>query len=260
MADSLGVGVILRPRFLPGFTASADYYDIDIKDAISTVNAATVVNQCFQGNTAFCSQIERDTAGIISSVVVQPVNLAKQIARGLDFEAGYRQPFLDGDLAIRLMATRYLKNYTNDGITPPTDTVGINGTNGTLKNSLPRWRYQASLGWNRDPVSFTFTARGFSSGVYNTSYIQCTSGCPASTTANMTINDNHLPGAIYFDTNVTVSLSDQVDGFLSVDNMLNKDPAQMAYGPGIGTAPLSVNPVLYDVLGRSFRLGFRFKM
>jgi iron complex outermembrane recepter protein len=260
VADTLGLGVIAQPRFLPGFTLSADYYDIRIDKAISTVNAATVVNQCFQGNTQFCSQVTRDGAGIISSVVVQPVNLAKQIARGIDFEASYRRPMFDGGLTVRLFATRYIKNYSNDGITPPIDTVGTNGTNGTLKNSLPKWRYSATVGFDRDPVALSVTARGFSAGVYNTSYIECTSACPTSTVANMTINDNHLPGAIYFDANVTVKLTDQIETFLSVDNIANKDPYQMAFGTGVGVAPLSVNPVLWDVLGRAFRFGARFKM
>lgn len=259
-ADTLGVGVVVQPRLLPGFAASVDYYDIRIKEAISTVNAASVVNQCFLGNTQFCSQITRNSSNVITSVAVLPVNVAEQISRGLDFDASYRHEVLDGNLSVRLMATRFLKNYTNDGITPATDTVGTNGTNGTLRNSLPKWRYLASIGWDRDPVSLSLTARGFSAGVYNTSYIECVSACPTSTAANMTINNNHLPSALYFDTNVTVKLPNDIEAFFVVDNILNKDPAQMAFGTSIGAAPLSVNPLLYDVLGRTFRFGFRFKM
>ncbi|MDB5365321.1 MAG: hypothetical protein JWM77_1248 [Rhodospirillales bacterium] len=259
-ADSLGVGAILRPRFLPGFTVSADYYDIRINDAISTVNAPTLVNQCFLGNTALCSQILRNSSGALSSVLVQPVNLAKQIARGIDFEASYRRPFLDGDLTLRVLATHYLKNYANDGITPPTDTVGTNGTNGTARNSLPNWRYLATVGWDNEDLALMFTARGISDGVYNTSYIQCTSGCPTSTVANMTINNNHVPGAIYFDTNITFKLPRQIEAFLAVDNIANTSPVQVAYGTSVGAAPLSVNPLLYDILGRTFRMGLRFKM
>jgi iron complex outermembrane recepter protein len=259
-ADTLGLGVVLEPHFIPGFAASVDYYNIRIDDAISTVNAAALVNQCFLGNTAFCSQITRNASNVITAVAVLPVNVAAQIARGLDFESSYRQPLPSGNVSLRLLATRFLKNYSNDGITPATDTVGTNSTNGTLRNSLPKWRYLASIGYDRDPVAVTFTARGFSAGVYNTSYLQCTSSCPTSTAANMTINDNHLPGAIYFDTNVTVKLPRNIEAFLAIDNLANKDPAQVAFGTSIGAAPLSVNPLLYDVLGRTFRLGFRFTM
>ena len=259
-ADTLGVGVVLEPSFLPGFAMSADYYNIKIKDAISTITAATVVNQCFLGNTQFCSQITRNASNVITSVAVLPVNVATQISRGLDFEASYRRPAFGGDLSLRVLATRFLKNYSNDGITPATDTVGTNGTNGTLKNSLPKWRYSATVAWENDDLGLSLTGRGVSAGVYNTSYIQCTSACPVSTVANMTINDNHLPSAFYLDSNITVKLPRDVEAFLSVDNLLNMDPAEMAFGPGIGTAPLSVNPLLYDVLGRTFRACIRFKM
>lgn len=267
VADSLGVGAVFQPSFIPGFATSIDYYDVQIKGGISTVNAAALVNQCFLGNAQFCSQITRATTGTqinnlfpISTVVVLPVNVAKQIARGLDFEASYRRPAFGGDVSIRLLATRFLKNYSNDGITPATDTVGTNGTNGTLRNSLPKWRYLATIGYDIDPLSLSLTARGFSVGVYNTSYVECSTNCPVSTAANMTINNNRLPGATYFDANVTVKLHKGVDAYLAIDNIANKDPAQMAFGTSLGSAPLSVNPLLYDVLGRTFRVGVRFKM
>ena len=259
-ADSLGLGIVLQPRFVPGFAMSADYYDIRIRDAISTVTAALVVNQCFLGNTSFCSQITRNASNVITSVAVLPVNVARQNARGLDFEASYRRPAFGGNLSLRGLATRFIRNYSNDGITPPTDTVGTNGTNGTIKNSLPKWRYSATIAWDSRPLALSLTARGVSAGVYNTSYIECTSSCPTSTAANMTINNNRLPGALYLDANVTVRLPHDIEAFLAVDNLLNKDPAQMAFGPGIGIAPLSVNPLIYDVFGRTFRAGIRFRM
>lgn len=259
-ADTLGLGLVIQPRLLPGFAASVDFYNIRIEDAISAVDAQTEINQCFAGNALFCSQVTRNAAGLITSVAVSPVNFARQVARGLDFEASYRRPLLGGNVGLRVLATRYLKNYFNNGISPPIDTVGTNGFNTIAKNSLPKWRYLASLGWDRDPLTWSLTARGFSAGVQNTSYIECASGCPTSTPTNQTINDNSLPGAIYFDTSVTVKLPRRIEAYVAVDNLFNKDPAQVAYGPGLAVAPISVNPVLYDVLGRSFRVGLRFEM
>lgn len=259
-ADTFGLGVVVQPHFIPGLAASVDYYNIDIQNAISTVNAVAVVDQCFQGNMVFCSQIARNGAGAITTVGVLPVNVAKQVSRGLDFEASYSRPLLSGELSLRFLATRFLKSYSNDGITAPTDLVGTNGTMGSLRTSLPKWRYTASIGYDRDPVSFVLTARGFSAGEINTSYVQCSANCPASTAANMTINDNHMPGAIYFDANVSVKISPRIEAFLAVDNIANKDPYQMPYGPAIGANPISINPILYDVLGRNFRTGIRFKM
>lgn len=258
-ADTWGVGVVLQPSFVPGFAASVDYYNIDIKDAISSVNAQTIVNQCTAGVTEFCSLVTR-SGGTLTSISVSPLNFANQIARGVDFEASYRRELAGGTLSLRALATHYLKNYFNNGISTPTDTVGTNGFNVASKDSLPKWRYTASISWDRDPVAFSLTARGFSAGVQNTSWIECASACPTSTASHQTINDNSLPGATYFDGSVTLKLTKEIETFLAVDNILDKDPAEVAYGPGIGVAPLSVNPVLYDTLGRVFRVGARFRM
>src|SRR5690606_14553820 len=36
-ADTTGIGVVVQPRFIPGFTASVDYYNIDINGEIGTI-------------------------------------------------------------------------------------------------------------------------------------------------------------------------------------------------------------------------------
>lgn len=267
VANTLGLGAVFQPSFLPGFGASIDYYEIRINNAIATIAPATLVNQCFAGNTEFCSQITRSDAGIITGVTVAPINLATQKARGLDFEASYRRPLFGGNVTVRALATRFLENRIDNGINLPTDNVGKNSADVSLAaasgagaTSLPKWRYTASVAWDSDFLALSATARGFSGGVYNPAYVECTSGCPVSTTDNMTIDNNRLPGAIYFDTNVTIKLPNNIDAFFAVDNLLDKDPAQVAYGPNLGAAPLSVNAALYDTLGRTFRAGVRFKM
>jgi outer membrane receptor protein involved in Fe transport len=266
-ADTTGVGVILTPSFLPGFTASVDYYDIHVADAITTLTAQQVVNTCAQGDTALCSDIVRDASGTITQVNVEPINFASQVARGLDLEASYRRkletvaPFLKGDFTVRLLATHFLENTINSGVTAPVNNVGDNSegaSSGTL--TLPHWRYSATAAWANGPLAMSFTARGVSAGVYNSTYIQCTANCPASTANNMTIDNNHLPGALYFDATINYKLAQQSEVFLAVDNLANTPPVMVAYGPSIGAAPLSINPVIYDTLGRVFRMGFRFKM
>lgn len=257
-ADSWGVGAVFQPRFLPGFQASVDYYSINIKNAISTLVAQTLINQCASGNQNFCSAITRNASGVITQVQIQPINLSTQRARGIDFEASYRRPLLGGTLTLRGLATRYLENLSDNGINIATDNVGTNYGNGSNATSLPTWSFNASIGLDMKPISLLVTARGFSAGVYNTSYIECTSNCPAATTDHQTIENNKLPGATYFDMNVTYSLMKNVEVFLSMDNIFDKDPAQVPWTSG--GAPLSVNPSLYDTLGRTFRTGIRFKV
>ena len=52
-----------------------------------------------------------------------------------------------------------------------------------------------------------------------------------------------------------------VEAYLNVRNITNKDPAIVAQGPsGFAYSLNSDNGTFYDVLGRVFRVGVRFKM
>ncbi|MHB1204071.1 MAG: TonB-dependent receptor domain-containing protein [Rhodospirillaceae bacterium] len=271
-ADTTGLGVVLQPQFFPGFSASVDYYNIDIGNAIGTVAAQNIVDFCFQGKQDFCAAITRapNATGVqvIQRIRTSSFNFVNQNARGLDFEASYRTRLDNinsdwaGDVGLRFLATRYLNNYSNNGIAKATDTVGSNAGNGP-----PTWRWVASATYNLDPIDLALTARGVSSGTYNNSWIQCTSGCPVSTTNNPTTDFNHIDGAVYWDLNIAYKFMHEADdgtdmeAFLNIKNITNKDPAVVAQGPsGTSFTAAPSNPSLYDVLGRVFRAGVRFKL
>lgn len=75
IAKSFTYGAIIRPRFLPGFTASADYISIKIDQPIGFLGVGNVVVGCFDNpdfdtsdpanGNIFCSQIRRHPAGTI---------------------------------------------------------------------------------------------------------------------------------------------------------------------------------------------------
>jgi outer membrane receptor protein involved in Fe transport len=245
-----------------------DDYQAHITDAIFAASNQQILNQCAEGDSAACAAVTRN-AGVVTQINVVPLNLARQTNRGLDFEASYRRhlapaPFLDGDLSARVLATYYLENSIDSGIAgvPVTNNVGTNsdGVSGSSSLTLPRWRLQADVGWEQGPVTLGFTMRGVSAGVYNTSYIQCTANCPVATAANPTIDNNHIPGAFYFDANAGYTLSDGVRAFLVVQNLADTPPVARAFGTSLGGPPVPTSPTLYDVLGRTFRVGIRFKI
>ncbi len=267
-ADTTGVGAIYQPSWAPGLSASVDFYNIKINNAIGTVGRQETVDRCFRGEQIFCDNLEYDANNVISIVKIQPTNFVKQIARGLDIEASYDMPLdnlvsnWQGDLTFRVLATRYLKNYEDTGSSPPTDTVGANGGSGP-----PKWRYRLSATYTNDPVRVTLTGRGISAGVYANTNIECTTSCPDSSSLNRTVNDNHVPGALYLDAALTYKILDidqdgaGVDAYLNVRNLMNKDPALVAQGPGgVAFSTPPSNPLYYDSLGRMFRAGVRFRM
>lgn len=257
-ADSFGAGVVVQPSFFPGFAASVDYWNVNINGAITTLIAQQIVNQCFAGNSAQCAQVTRGANGVITTVAVQPMNLAKQVVRGLDFEASYRHALFGGTLRIRGLATHYLKNLTDNGINAPISILGKNQGDNANALTLPRWSYNASIGWESERVSFQLSARGFSAGVYNPQYIECTSNCPTSTGDHPTIENNRLPGATYFDAYASYRFAPGIETYLSIDNLANKDPARVPWTAG--GSPMDIDRTLYDALGRTFRVGVRFKM
>jgi outer membrane receptor protein involved in Fe transport len=157
------------------------------------------------------------------------------------------------------MATRYIENYTNNGLETPTDTVGQNSSGGT-----PKWLYRISASYSNDAITATLTGRGISAGVYDNSFIECVSSCPTSTVDHRTINDNHIDGAFYVDLALSYDFGiagAETQMFFNVNNLFNRDPAIVASGPaGSAYATPATNQSLYDLLGRTFRVGIRFKI
>ena len=269
VADTTGLGVVLQPRFFPGFSASVDYYNIDISQAIGTVGTQQTIDNCYSGNTVFCSGLQRDLVNgvlTITKVFSQPFNFVNELDRGIDFESSYRLNLADidsglnGGLSLRFLATHFLKNRVANGVNKPTDQVGqlSGGVN------LPNWKWTAALAYTGEALSTQLTWRGVSAGKYNTSYVECSSGCPVATTDNPTIDNNYIAGATYMDANVTYKLHTDVAGdysvFLSVQNVFDKSPPVVPLNGGLLYAGRATNVTLFDILGRVFRAGVRFKM
>ncbi|HET8750018.1 MAG TPA: TonB-dependent receptor, partial [Sphingomicrobium sp.] len=109
-ADTLTAGAVVHPAFLPGFSASVDYYDIRIRDAIATLGAPTLAQGCFAGNQLFCRSITFNPDGTIAFITNTRLNLAEAATRGIDFEADYTHSHVfGGSLSARLLATRVTK-------------------------------------------------------------------------------------------------------------------------------------------------------
>lgn len=259
-ADTLGVGVIFQPGFAPRFATSVDYYDIKINGVISFVNAQNVADFCYIYNVQrYCDNLNY-VNGALSTIDLYYENLNSMKARGVDVEASYTMDFdRSGSLSLRALTTHYLDAITDDGVT------AIN-TAGSNLSSTPDWVYRLSALYSLKSLRFALTARGVSDGVINTAYIECATDCPASIAPNYTINDNHVSGKTYFDAYVSKTLKmGGADGelFLSVKNLLGTDPALVANPASQGSenrpAYLPTNRDLYDVLGRTYKLGMRFK-
>ena len=271
--DTLGIGAVLQPRFLEGFTVSADYWDVKVSGAIQAISAQFILNSCYDNSIpALCSNIVRvgpTNTSQVDHINVNAINLAVQDVRGIDLEASYRMSMSDvvsdwkGNFSIHGVMTLYLRDFQDTGLgTPTLDIVGQNnGNGGGSSGSLPNWKMNVTASYDLDPVKVSLTGRAFSGGTFDNTYVVCTTGCPAATTAHPTTNANFAPGRFYLDANVSYKLNlgdtTQSDLFFSVRNMFNNDvppmPSSIHYGNGhLGD--------LYDLNGAVYRAGIRFKM
>ena len=129
----------------------------------------------------------------------------------------------------------------------------------------PSWKWTASINYSLDALRTSLTARGTSSGVYDNDWIECTSNCPFVAAADrskyVTVSDNHIDSAVFLDASVSYEIDiagARVESFLNVRNITDKDPPIVAANPGGFSYTLApANARLYDVLGRTFTVGFR---
>lgn len=260
-ADSWNVGAVFSPRFLPGFTASVDYFRIDLQDAIDSISAQETVNRCNEGRQEYCDAITNDPIRSLPNnpyllIRTQPFNFVSHLVRGVDFDVAYRKRFTEGSLLLKAVATRYIENLRDTGIpgTVPVNTVGANGGQG----STPNWIYRFSTTFDTPTYSITGVARGVSKGKYLANAIECMTACPVSTSQFPTYDNNRIKGALYFDLNATMKFDalGRGDGefFINVTNILNATPILL---PETG---LAANSTYSDLLGRNFRAGFRLQL
>lgn len=264
VADTWTGGAIVTARLGGAGTlrASADYFDISLQGAISTLGAQIIVTRCFQGNAALCQLITRNSANQLTQIVNANLNLNRLITRGWDFELSYDLPLS----AVGLHTTdrlnfRVLATYLKDLITIDTagvaiDRAGQNGSGVSQPSGLPRYTINAYLTYQGDPFSAQLQIRHISAGRYQVTNIG-PDEAGYSTTLPNSISDNSVRAMTYVNLNFQYQLwrqgNQRVELFGVVNNLFDTDPPNdipSSFGP--------TNPVLYDVLGRSYRGGIRF--
>ena len=275
VAQDLGLGVVVQPSFFPGFQASFDFYKIDISGAVNSPSGQQLLTLCYQGNQTACSTFTREGSGASAFIVfkIQPQNFAKENAKGFDIEATYRLPLQnvnndwDGNLNIRFLATHYIDYIIDPGLPGllVLNYAGVNSGGQNAGSGIPSWRWDSSISYSLDPITVGLGFRGVSRGLVSPSQIECTSGCPVSTANNVTVDQNHVNGQMWADFNMSyrfhIGDTANADLFFNVKNITNADPTLVPRGPGGSNFDFTAtNQNVYDILGRVFRAGVRFKM
>ena len=172
---SRGVGLVYNPAWLQGFSASVDWYDIRLRDAIGDPGFPGVVDGCYQyDDDADCALVVRDPVGHnIIHILDEYQNLPGGIeTSGYDLAASYRRYTPLGRFSLSWNAN-YVDYFGEighpapgsplpDGAIAHGNTVGLNSASENLFGVIWRWRSQLQLAWSREPWSASITARSFS--------------------------------------------------------------------------------------------------
>ena len=247
-------GIVLsQPKWAPGFSISADYFDIEVKGVISALTIQQEVDLCVAGNQEICNAMVLDSPGN-NYVTVQNFNLASLKVKGFDLETAYRTGLerlnLPGRFTFRALATRNLHYITESGVV---GTIAVDSAGSNMGNT-PKWKVLAQQTWENDKLSVTFTERWISDGTYRNDFIECQTGCPVSTLIHPTIYSNKMKGAAYLDIGASYNLSKQLQAYFKIDNVTDRAPEAAPQT----NASYGINPALYDVVGRTYRVGLRY--
>lgn len=253
-AKTLTLGVVLQPRFMKNFSATVDYYDIDMSNVISSVEPQTIINKCMDAPTLdnnYCDLVVRDpVTNNLVSVIKQNINLARRKTSGIDTEIDYSVNLASwgwgsnaGTLSINSIWTRLFENkYTPDPDNPNsvTDTVGIFG--------FPKLKGRTAFNYTRDKLSLGWTSR-FYSGMRQTVTITPEDYAPYKT----------KPIA-YDDIYISYWLKPNMNLSAGLSNALNKQPPRYpgAEAGGAYFGDEGWQAGVYDVIGRTGWINLRF--
>ena len=276
VAKTWSLGLSITPVEWPGFTASIDYYHIELDGQVNNYPFAVIFNGCaLQNNPLYCSQIVRTPAGSLTGATVAgggyflqtDYNLGVSIVSGIDLQLNYRHTLPDGwgSLTTALNGA-YLQHDTS---TPypgagSYDCAGLFGSTCQQGSVNPKWRHNLRLTWDT-PWNLLLSA--------NWRYIGSTSFDNNSTNPLLQGNEEfntttppfydafnaRIPAYSYLDLTVVWHALSSLEIRAGVTNVLDKDPPLIPSGDiTANSGPANSYPT-YDYLGRQVFVAFTAK-
>lgn len=266
-AKIFNVGIAITPTILPkylkGFSATFDYYNITVDNAISGAPPQWILDQCYESanfSSPQCAFIAggdaasmRNTSHEVTFIDATLQNIATLKTSGLDFTAGYGFDFDLFGLESGLLKFglnwhgNYLLNYDEE---IAGDNVSYAGTitSGSGSWAHFRWNLMATFSGKLGPGDWSLGNR--------LRWIQGAKvfGVEWDETENRwDTPTHHLPDVIYWDLVLSYNWEDLTFIF-GIDNLLDKDP------PFFPEGGQNANIQTYDFVGRYFfaKIGYKF--
>lgn len=251
IADTYTVGFVYRPSWLADFSVAADFYDIEITDAITLVSGAnqTVQRRCNEsgGTSPLCQLYVRPfpysnttAANFPTQLYRMNLNLSRIHTKGVDADIIYSPRFAGGDWSLRMLAS-YQPTLATEQLPgdAPIQSAGADG--------VPKYRITGFINYSNDRYSANLQERWHSS-TRQSGDSQLVYDYPR--TAARAFTD--LSVAIKFNT----FRKERGEFFVTVNNLFNTNAGIFPTAPGVpGFSVIVTNGD--DIIGRSFVAGIR---
>jgi outer membrane receptor protein involved in Fe transport len=265
-ADSYTVGVVLQPRWVPGFAFTVDYFDIKVKDVIGVIGFNTIMNSCINtGDPVFCDRIVRaqgngnlwlPVTDLANGGFIIDINdnLGGLRTKGIDVNGSYTRRIGGmGTLSTSLVGTYLIDLDSNPFGDVEFDCASWYGLQCGTPN--PKWRHKFRLGFTLpNGLGISGQWRYFSKVRDDT----LSDDPDLNDGVGPRPLDEQLNAKSFFDLALTARLADRYNFRLGMNNILDTDPpiagtnASGAYGARVNPPFGNGNtfPQVYDALGR----------
>lgn len=260
-SDTITLGAVWTPSFLPGFNVTLDYFDIKIDNAIERLGGGPqgVLAACFASNDVnnpFCRTFTRSRATYeIIDWGVPLANVASLRTSGLDMAANYGWTMDNwglGDEPARMRAslvgTWVDKNTVQAN--PAAAKVDRVGTVGGDTPAIPEWRFTGQLAYSSNGLELAWQTEYLSS-VKDRKYATALAAGAANPKAGIAVPV--VDAYLYH--NVRAGYTwDRYEISGGVRNLFDKQAPRLS-------SPIEGNtdPNTYDVIGRYFFMGVSAK-
>ncbi len=256
-SDSITVGGVFTPHWMPGVSLSVDYYKITVNDVITSPAVQDVLNACYDLpslDNPFCPLFQRVPAGglgpageepfriIEGSLQLVPLNYAKLRVRGIDFEAAYRGRIP----GVGLLDTKFIWTYVmqNDQFLDPTNPEFADQILMELGDPQDRFNWNTNLKMGR--FTFGYQMRYIGKMLLNTAKYEFFFPKQGRPPQDADWADRRFyPSIFYHDIRAAVDVTPRFNFYVGIDNVTNRKPPLGATGIGSGTG-------IYENIGRFF--------
>jgi outer membrane receptor protein involved in Fe transport len=274
IGDTRTVGVVFTPSFMDGFTATVDYFNIDVSHDIAPIGSTITLAQCYSPTSSasavafFCPLVHRNAAGQLFGggfVTHTEQNSGRLHTKGLDVEANYNFSFDSFDMTKGYGALQfafvgtYLESFEIQPLLQlPAlghyDCAGLFGP--TCGTPLPKWRHRLRVTWTTPwDLDLSLNYRYLSGIKLDRNTTQPLLHATPFNPADATINDFW-----YLDFAADWNVRTGVDLHVGVNNVFGRLPPALssaAIPTGVGND--NTYPGTYDSLGRTFFIGATIK-